>query len=216
VRDGDEECDEGPANGGDTCCSVICRLVDADDDGVCDRDDNCPMQPNANQLDLDEDAVGNVCDADDAPLTVRRARVREADSPTGHIILKGEIAIGSRPALFDPTRSFALQVLDGMMLDYRVEFSERECSEHRASRIVTCRSRDRLREVKFLPRGVPLFGYRYALRLSKLPVKGPFGPPLVLRLTSDPPILTQGLDRVGAARNCRVTANGMICRSERQ
>ena len=36
-----EECDDGPANGADGCCSSTCTLVDADGDGVCDRDDPC-------------------------------------------------------------------------------------------------------------------------------------------------------------------------------
>ncbi len=36
-----EECDAGPANGSDGCCSANCTLVDVDADGLCDRDDTC-------------------------------------------------------------------------------------------------------------------------------------------------------------------------------
>lgn len=36
-----EQCDDGPANGANQCCSVTCERVDGDGDGVCDRDDVC-------------------------------------------------------------------------------------------------------------------------------------------------------------------------------
>lgn len=39
--------------------------VDTDSDGVIDSNDNCPNDANADQLNTDGDAQGNVCDADD-------------------------------------------------------------------------------------------------------------------------------------------------------
>jgi PKD repeat protein len=38
---------------------------DTDGDGVCDADDNCPDDANADQADADEDGIGDVCDDDD-------------------------------------------------------------------------------------------------------------------------------------------------------
>ncbi len=38
--------------------------ADTDGDGVCDDDDNCPDDANADQADLDGDGVGDVCDPD--------------------------------------------------------------------------------------------------------------------------------------------------------
>ncbi len=35
---------------------------DSDGDGVCDADDNCPVNPNPDQADRDSDGVGDVCD----------------------------------------------------------------------------------------------------------------------------------------------------------
>ncbi len=39
--------------------------VDADQDGVCDVIDNCPLVSNGDQEDSDEDGAGNACDDDD-------------------------------------------------------------------------------------------------------------------------------------------------------
>src|SRR5438034_3635557 len=41
VLDPDEQCDHGPANGHDDCCSTACTLIDADYDGTCDAIDPC-------------------------------------------------------------------------------------------------------------------------------------------------------------------------------
>lgn len=37
---------------------------DADADGICESDDNCPLVANDNQSDLDGDSLGDVCDDD--------------------------------------------------------------------------------------------------------------------------------------------------------
>jgi hypothetical protein len=38
--------------------------IDTDDDTILDPDDNCPLVPNTNQMDTDNDDIGNVCDDD--------------------------------------------------------------------------------------------------------------------------------------------------------
>jgi len=44
--------------------------LDTDGDGISDDTDNCPTIPNTNQLDLDQDNFGAVCDCDDMEPTV--------------------------------------------------------------------------------------------------------------------------------------------------
>jgi hypothetical protein len=43
------------------------RGPDSDGDGLSDIDDNCPLAPNADQANVDGDALGNVCDPCDGP-----------------------------------------------------------------------------------------------------------------------------------------------------
>ncbi|MEY3050629.1 MAG: hypothetical protein RLY31_414 [Bacteroidota bacterium] len=47
----------------------ICQgdFVDTDGDGVCDTSDNCPTTPNADQSDMDQDGLGDVCDTYNCP-----------------------------------------------------------------------------------------------------------------------------------------------------
>jgi cysteine-rich repeat protein len=47
------------------CSSGSCIAADTDDDGMPDNSDNCPSDPNTDQLNTDGDAQGNVCDTDD-------------------------------------------------------------------------------------------------------------------------------------------------------
>jgi hypothetical protein len=185
--------------------------ADQDGDEVDDCSDNCPSEANLDQRDLDGDAIGDVCDVDDAPLDLRRARVRESDSPTGQILVRGTALFTSVGDPLDPSRGFAIQVVDGLNLDTSFTFAADECRAL-AGGAVSCRSADRTRRVRFLPRGFPLVGYRFALNFRKLDIHGPFAPPLTTSFTTDPAVSILGIDRVGTLDRCRITTNGMICR----
>lgn len=46
---------ESPASGGPDVCA------DGDGDGTYDEDDNCPLIPNPDQIDVDSDGTGDAC-----------------------------------------------------------------------------------------------------------------------------------------------------------
>jgi len=63
-----------PCDDGDICtvadsvsidCICIGEFQDSDNDNVCNAEDNCPGVANEDQLDNDEDGIGDVCDTDD-------------------------------------------------------------------------------------------------------------------------------------------------------
>ena len=82
-RVGIEGCDDGNSTNGDGCSAVcaieeaytctdpapaepdMCMIKDRDKDTIVDDQDNCPDVANADQLDIDNDGQGDVCDADD-------------------------------------------------------------------------------------------------------------------------------------------------------
>ncbi|MDX2070964.1 MAG: FG-GAP-like repeat-containing protein [Haliscomenobacter sp.] len=43
----------------------LANSPDADDDGICDAQDNCSSTPNTDQADFDQDGIGDSCDDDD-------------------------------------------------------------------------------------------------------------------------------------------------------
>ncbi|MGQ0621546.1 MAG: choice-of-anchor Q domain-containing protein [Panacagrimonas sp.] len=60
---------------------------DADNDGIPDAMDNCPMTPNADQTDTDEDGIGDACD--DSPLGRCEGRAVTLLGTWGNDILNG-------------------------------------------------------------------------------------------------------------------------------
>jgi hypothetical protein len=50
---------------------AVSTMTDSDGDGIKDSEDNCPSQPNFDQIDEDDDGAGTACDCDDSnPLII--------------------------------------------------------------------------------------------------------------------------------------------------
>lgn len=61
--------------GGSVCGPSVNALLDADSDCFEDADDNCPYLYNPDQIDVDEDDIGALCDANDDDATVGPSNV---------------------------------------------------------------------------------------------------------------------------------------------
>jgi hypothetical protein len=183
--------------------------VDQDGDGLCDDEDNCPTVFNPDQSDLDGDDIGDVCDDDDAPFEIKRARIRAGKPGKGEIQVKGETEVATGET-FAPELGFEVEVEDGLTLDVTFTFGPSDCTKLKSGRI-TCKAAGGDWTARFEPLKAKPGRVRIALRFKGLTITEPFGPPLTARLTSDPPTFETGIDRQGTIDDCRVTPKAMLC-----
>jgi len=181
---------------------------------VCPVCGSTPQSAAGQQRDLDGDRIADACDDADAVLTIRHARVHHDPTrfePNGSIVLQGDLALAAANDTFDATRGIALRVTDGSRLDTTLVFQAEDC-QRLATGAVSCRSPDGHAQGSFVPYGDPPTRYGFALRLDHLALSGPFQSSLTVRLTDDPPVPVEGIDRVGAVGDCVVTRSQMRCR----
>lgn len=99
-----------------------CVLPDADDDGVCDQQDVCPLDPDPLQSDADGDGLGDACDACNAGVTLERPTLRlgNLSTPGGDDFVKviGTISMTPGTVLDPRTTGARVQVhgADGEVL----------------------------------------------------------------------------------------------------
>jgi len=186
-----------------------CVTGDDDGDGVCNDVDNCPDIDNPEQSDRDGDGSGDLCDDIDAELDIRRARVRSGKPGKGEVIVKGEVVLDEGES-FDPASGVEVQVVDSLTLDRTFAFVAGDCRTLKSGRI-TCKTPDGAWTARFDPLKAKPGHVRFDLRFKGLTVTEPFGPPLLLRLTTSPPAAGTGIDRVGTIEDCRVTTKAMLC-----
>jgi len=205
--------DDGLDDGAEIDAGTDPLDADTDDDGALDGSDNCPGAPNPDQADLDGDDAGNVCDATDGVLAIRRARVRRSTAlqrPNGEVIVTGDIVLGSGDDRFDPMEGVAVAIRDTLGLHEVFSWIDVECDTLNSGR-VRCRNSSG----DFQQLSEPLSGtpgrIRFRLRFRNRDIAAPFAPGLTMSLVHSPATSPLGIDRVGEIVDCRVTRNGMLC-----
>lgn len=71
----DADCPDGATCVAQSVVVAETGIVDTDDDGLPDAEDNCPTVPNTDQADLDDDGVGDACDPENVLLGAGRTLV---------------------------------------------------------------------------------------------------------------------------------------------
>ena len=98
----DNDCDGNIDEGHlDTDQDTTADCVDDDDDGdgVDDADDNCPLVSNADQVDIDEDAIGDACDPT-LPGVVTKVVIRDAAKGAGAAIGDLTVELGNTITMY--------------------------------------------------------------------------------------------------------------------
>lgn len=110
-------------------CVAACisgGAADADGDGVCDSEDNCPATPNASQRDLDTDGLGDACDPDDGgQLSLRKLSARANPNIAGRasVSFKGELGATLQPDIVAEIAANGVRVVASTTLGQLDEFS---------------------------------------------------------------------------------------------
>ena len=108
--------------------------ADADADGICDPDDNCPAVPNADQHNTDGlPDGGDACDAVDAALNLTKLRLkgdRGGPNPSGSVDARGDFLVDPADDHFSADAGVSLHVVDGMPVptDVTWTWGAAECS----------------------------------------------------------------------------------------
>jgi hypothetical protein len=194
-----------------TTTTTLC--ADPDGDGVCSDVDNCPADANPAQDDIDEDGLGDVCDAADSPLALSQAKLHEStalSTPNGSAKVKGTILSDPLDGdVFTVAQGLTVRVRDGAATDVSRTWTAAECATSPSGKVV-CRSTDRRAKLVASPVKPSPSQVKIALSVKGLTVPGPFSDPLTVTLSQGP--LVSGLDRVGSVGACKESAVQISCK----
>lgn len=157
-------------------------------------------------------------------LNLTKAKLRGGQSlvtPKGTVVLGGDFfADLSSGDVFDASSGIGVRTVDSFGLDTTTlsppstGWASTDCKTKMTSGVaarITCKSPDKRLLATF--RAVnpiianSLQGYRFSIRMKKLPILSPFAGPVTVTLTNG-----TGTERVGSLSTCALTAAGLECR----
>jgi len=172
-------------------------------DGIVDTQDNCPVDSNPGQEDLDNDGAGDVCDSNDGPLLLTSVVVRRARAARQMVRIKARIAAGSG-GFFDPRAGASATLQDGAGFALATSWPASVCVTGR--RGTRCKSPDRNAVLLVKQqRGGPQI---VSVRLWRQSIQLPAGQTLTVTFSYG----AAPLDRVGTATSCSLHGNTLRCR----
>ena len=181
---------------------------DPDGDGICSANDNCPTIYNPDQADLDNDGIGNVCDPNDASISLTQVKFKRTTSvnANGSITLKGSFLTSGLPAEGDAlntSKPIGIQVSDS--LSTTQSFLWTTCISKGTK--ITCKSTDahHSSQAMFKQLGVPN-QWKFTIKLKRRSIVAPFQAPVRADIMHD-----TGIDRVATISDCRASLAGLSC-----
>jgi cysteine-rich repeat protein len=208
-------CNGGQSCGGpDTCQAGVCTPGvgggDGDGDGVIDCLDNCPIDFNPDQSDIDGDGLGDVCDPEDVPMNVTRLRMKgdtSSKNDNGSILAKGHFVSLLPADLFTHAQGVAFRVRDRLESDATYFWPALECAVTSGTGRVRCQSADKRFTADFRPVPATPTAVRWSFKMKKQPVLAPFKGPIAVTLSYGP-----GIDRVGRIQDCAAKNVSIVCK----
>jgi hypothetical protein len=182
---------------------ALCVGIDTDGDMVCDDVDNCPADPNADQSDVDGDAIGDVCDPVDGVMLQPKVSLRVVT-----LAVRGQakayVQTAPPATTFDVPASVAVTIHDGGTNALPVMWSAAECLVVRGS--TRCRTTDRSALLVMKPVRSVAGLFRMRVRTKQLVTATSFPGPGTVELTLG------DVTYQGVATLCSIKATGLSCR----
>lgn len=195
----------------DTCQAGVCLaggIGDGDGDTICDPDDNCPVDPNTDQSNIDSEDGGDVCDPSEGALNPTRLRLKASGAgpnPNGSVQVKGDFLATLPGEVFTPASGIVVFVEDALGQSRTITFAAGDCSVKPTK--ITCRTPDKSSKASFSQRPTAPGLWRFTIVSKKQALTAPFLGPVDVVLSYD-----GSIDRTGVISDCAATFSRLTCR----
>ncbi len=163
----------------------------------------CP-DGNPDGADIDGDGISDICDAEDAPLSIKKATAWPWRSKKGRAKVEG-----STLAPFDASRGFTVRISDGGTMNIMGALAPSDCetTETERDRKIRCRTADKDVQAYFYSDlSSPGDPAKFKIKVSRREFEGPLAPPIEATLEEG------FISRFGAIQNCVSSRAKMSCK----